>query len=138
MQLEHRIWRNLTIQLRGCLDFCNELIKLSKPQTTHPLPIWHENKKDNCSNLVIWTSIMTNIRIQKLLLLVTSFFYLTNKEAAKAECVITFFDNFIFLCAIHEKHDFKYLKNPTVKVCKIRCNNVYMYIFFTVTFFGGN
>ena len=81
---------------------------------------------------------MTNIRIQKLLLLVTSFFYLTNKEAAKAECVIIFLDNFIFLCAIHEKHDFRYLKNSTVKVCKIQCNDVYMYIFFTVTFFGGN
>jgi hypothetical protein len=40
------------------------------------------------------------------------------KEAAKAECVITFLDNFIFLCAIHEKHDFKYLKNPMVKFVK--------------------
>jgi hypothetical protein len=28
--------------------------------------------------------------------LVTSFFYLTNKETAKDECVITFLDNFIF------------------------------------------
>ena len=27
---------NLTIQLRGCLDFCNELIKLSKPQAPPP------------------------------------------------------------------------------------------------------
>ena len=28
IQLEHRIWRNLTIQLGGCLFFfCNELIK---------------------------------------------------------------------------------------------------------------
>jgi hypothetical protein len=78
---------------------------------------------------------MTNIRIQKLLLLVTSFFYLTNKEAAKAECVITFLDNFIFLCAIHEKHDFKYLKNPTVKVCKIWCNDVYMYILYCTHLF---
>jgi hypothetical protein len=47
------------------VDFCNELTKLSKPQTTLPLPNRPENKKDNCSNLVIWTSNMTNIRIQK-------------------------------------------------------------------------
>ena len=46
------------------LEFCNELIKLSKPQTTLPLPNRPENKKDNCSNLVIWTFNMTNIRIQ--------------------------------------------------------------------------
>ena len=33
-----------------------------------------------------------------------------------------------FLGAIHEKHKFKYLKNLTVKVCKIWCNDVYMSI----------
>jgi hypothetical protein len=50
--------------------------------------------KDKCSNLVIWTSTMTNISI---LLLVASFFYLTNKKtSAKDECVITFLDNFLF------------------------------------------
>ena len=76
--------------------FCNELIKLSKPQTTLPLLNRPENKKDNCSNLVIWTSNMTNIRMQSCLLLVTKFCYLTNKETAKDECVITFLDNFIF------------------------------------------
>ena len=49
--------------------FCNELIKLSKPQTTLPLLNRPENKKDNCSNLVIWTSNMTNIRMQKLFII---------------------------------------------------------------------
>ena len=39
---------------------------------------------------------MTNIRILKFLLLITISFYLTNKETAKDECVITFLDNFIF------------------------------------------
>jgi hypothetical protein len=37
------------------------------------------------------------------------------------------------LCAIHEKHNFKYFKNPTLKVCKIWWNDV-----FIVTLFGGN
>jgi hypothetical protein len=35
-----------------------------------------------------------------------------------------------FLGAIHEKHDFKYFKNLTVKVCKIWWNDVYMYILY--------
>ena len=72
---------------------------MSRPASNHPSTSQTnlKIKKDNCSNLVIWTSTMTNIRIQKLfLLLVTSFFYLTNKETAKDECVITFLDNFIF------------------------------------------
>jgi hypothetical protein len=60
----------------------------------------------------------------------TSFFYLINKETAKDECVITILHNFIFLGAIHVKHNFKYLKNPTVKVCQIWCNYVYMYILY--------
>jgi hypothetical protein len=34
-----------------------------------PSPNRSENKKDNCSNLVIWTSNMTNIRIQKLFII---------------------------------------------------------------------
>ena len=51
------------------------------------------------------------------------------KKLAKDWCLITFLDNFIFfLAAIHEKHKFKYLKNLTVKVCKICCNDVYMSI----------
>ena len=63
------------------------------------------------------------------MLLVTSFFYLTNKETAKDECLITFLDNFIFfLGAIHEKHQFEYFKNLTVKVCKIWYNDVYLSI----------
>jgi hypothetical protein len=42
-------------------------------------------------------------------------------------------DNFprqfhFFLGAIHEKHKFKYLKNLTVKACKIWCNDIYMSI----------
>ena len=41
--------------------------------------------------------------------------------------MITFLDNF-FLGAIHEKHEFKYFKNLTVKVCYIWCNDVYMSI----------
>jgi hypothetical protein len=32
------------------------------------------------------------------------------------------------LSAIHEKNKFKYLKNLTLKVCKIWCNDVYMSI----------
>jgi hypothetical protein len=35
-----------------------------------------------------------------------------------------------FLGAIHEKHNFKYFKNPTVEICKIWCNYVYMYILY--------
>jgi hypothetical protein len=41
-------------------------------------------------------------------------------------------DNFpwqfhLFVSAIHEKHKFKYFKNLTVKVCKIWCNDVYIW-----------
>ena len=38
------------------------------PKRPLPLPNRPENKKkeDKCSNLVIWTSTMSNIRIQKL------------------------------------------------------------------------
>jgi hypothetical protein len=54
---------------------------------------------------------------------------ITLKKLTKDGCVITFLDNFIFnLGTIHEKHKFKYLKNLTVKVCKIWCNDVYMSI----------
>jgi hypothetical protein len=42
-----------------------------------------------------------------------------------------------FLGAIHEKHNFKYLKNPTVKVCKIWYSDVYMYILYWVGWGGG-
>ena len=42
-----------------------------------------------------------------------------------------------FLGAIHEKHNFKYLKNPTVKACKIWCNDVYMYILYCDIFCGN-
>jgi hypothetical protein len=35
-----------------------------------------------------------------------------------------------FVGAIHEKHNFKYLKNPTVKVCKIWYSDVYLYILY--------
>jgi hypothetical protein len=76
-------------------------------------------------------------RYTHLFLVEREYFGFNTLESAIVECVIIFLDNFIFLCAIHEKHDFKYLKNSTVKVCKIQCNDVYMYIFFTVTFFGG-
>jgi len=31
---------------------------------------------------------------------------------------------------MHEKHNFKYFKNLTVKVCKIWCYDVYMYILY--------
>ena len=66
------------------------------------------------------------------MLLVTSFFYLTNKEAAKAECLIIFLDNFIFLCTIHEKYDFKYLKNPTLNYSLLNSVQwcLYVYILF--------
>jgi hypothetical protein len=44
-----------------------------------------------------------------------------------------------FLGAIHEKHNFKYLKNPTVKVVKFGVMmSIHVCIFFTMTFFGGN
>jgi hypothetical protein len=48
-------------------------------------------------------------------------------------------DNFprqfhFFLGTFHEKHKFKYLKNLTVKVCKIWCNDVYMSILQCDTF----
>jgi hypothetical protein len=39
-----------------------------------------------------------------------------------------------FLGAIHEKHNFEYFKNPMVKVCKIWCNYVYMYILYSDIF----
>jgi len=75
---------------------------------------------------------MTNIRIHKLFVIGNYFFlYLTNKETAKAECVFNFLGQFhFFLGAIHEKHNFKYLKNLMVKVCKIWWNDVYMYILY--------
>ena len=40
----------------------------SKVGPKRPLPNRSENKKkeDKCSNLVIWTSTMSNVRIQKL------------------------------------------------------------------------
>ena len=57
--------------------FCNELIKSSQPQITLPLPNQPENKKGNCSNLVIWTSTMTNIRIQKLFVIGNLFFFIS-------------------------------------------------------------
>jgi hypothetical protein len=47
-------------------------------------------------------------------------FYLTNKETSKGWVCDKFPRQFhFFLGAIHEKHKFKYLKNLTVKVCKI-------------------
>jgi hypothetical protein len=43
------------------------------------------------------TSTITNIRIQKLFVIGNYFFfYLTNKETAKDECVITFLHKLIF------------------------------------------
>jgi hypothetical protein len=71
---------------------------------------------------VIWTSTLSIITIQKL-------FVIGNKETSKGWV----FDNFprqfhFFPGAIHEKHKFKYLKNLTVKVCKIWCNDGYMSI----------
>jgi hypothetical protein len=39
--------------------------------------------------------------------------------------------------AIHEKHNFEYLKNPTVKVSKFGAM-ISIWKLFTVTFFGGN
>jgi hypothetical protein len=55
--------------------------------------------------------------------------YLTNKETSKGWVCDNFPRQFHFvLGAIHEKHKFKYFKNLTVKVCKIWCNDAYMYI----------
>jgi hypothetical protein len=44
-----------------------------------------------------------------------------------------------FLGAIHEKHNFKYLKNPTVKVCKVWWNDVYycIFLFYVQVGWGG-
>ena len=65
------------------------------------------------------------------MLLVTSFFYLTNKETSKGWVCDNFPRQFhFFLGATHEKHNFKYFKNLTVKVCKICCNDVYMSILY--------
>jgi hypothetical protein len=64
-----------------------------------------------------------------LLLVNSCFCYLTNKETSKGWVCDNFPRQFhFFLGAIHEKHNFKYLKNLTVKVCKIWCNDVYMSI----------
>ena len=67
------------------------------------------------------------IRIQKLFVIGNQlFFYLTNKETSKGWVCDNFHRKFhFFLGAIHERHQFKYLKNLTVKVCKIWCNDVY-------------
>ena len=65
-------------------------------------------------------------------------FYLTNKETSKGWVRDNFPGQFhFFLGAIHEKYDFKYFKNPTVNVVKFG-SMMSIYIFFTVTFFGGN
>jgi hypothetical protein len=54
--------------------------------------------------------------------------FLTNKETSKGWVCDNFPRQFhFFLGAIHEKHKFKYFKNLTVKVCKIKCNDVYVY-----------
>jgi hypothetical protein len=53
-------------------------------------------RKNEKTIAVIWTSTMTNIKIQKLFVIGDYFFYLTNKETTKNECVITFPDNFIY------------------------------------------
>ena len=54
-------------------------------------------------------------------------FYLTNKETSKGWVCDNFPRQFhFFLGAIHEKHRFKYIKNLTVKVCKMWCNDVYI------------
>jgi hypothetical protein len=54
------------------------------------------------------------IRIQNFfLLLVTDIFYLTNKETAKDECVITFLDNLIFFWVPS-------MKNIILNILKIR------------------
>ena len=46
---------------------------------TLPLPSHFENKKDNCSHLVTWTSTLSIIRIQSFVLLVASYF-LSHKQ----------------------------------------------------------
>ena len=57
-------------------------------------------------------------------------FYLTNKETSKGWVCDNFPRQFhFFLGTFHEKHQLKYFKNLTVKVCKIWCNDVYMSIF---------
>jgi hypothetical protein len=68
--------------------------------------------------------------------------YLTSKETSKGWVGDNFPRQFhFFLGATHEKHKFKYFKNMTVKVCKISCNDVYMYIVIThpsfASFFAG-
>ena len=79
-----------------CVFSCNELIKQSHPQTTPPLPSRLENKKDKCSHLVIWTSTLSIIRIEKLFVIGNQLFFISQtKKLAKDGCVITFFDNFI-------------------------------------------
>jgi hypothetical protein len=53
----------------------------------------------------------------------------TNKETSKGWVCDNFPPQFHFFPgAIHEKYKFKYLKNLTVKVCKIWCNDFYMSI----------
>jgi hypothetical protein len=52
-----------------------------------------------------------------------------NKEISKGWVCDNFPRQFhFFLGTFHEKHIFKYLKNLTLKVCKIWCNDVYMSI----------
>ena len=66
--------------LSGFLQWINQV----ESPSNHPsASLTDLTKKDNSSNLVIWTSTMSNIRIQKLLLLVTSFFLSHKKRNSK-------------------------------------------------------
>jgi hypothetical protein len=55
--------------------------------------------------------------------------YWMSKLPNYCNCLFYFPISF-FLGAIHEKHNFKYLKNRTVNVCKIWFYDVYMYILY--------
>jgi hypothetical protein len=55
----------------------------------------------------------------------------TLKETSKGWVCDNFPRQFhFFLGTFHEKHKCKYFNNLTVKVCKIWCNDVYMYILY--------
>jgi hypothetical protein len=72
------------------------LVSEASNRYAHLLLVEREYFGFNTLEGVIVKKNMTNIRIQKLFVIGNLFFFLTNKETAKAECVITSLNNFIF------------------------------------------
>jgi hypothetical protein len=88
-------FNNTAGRLDGSLKWINQVeLPWNHPS---PSPTDLKIKKDKCRNLLIWTSTISNIRIQKLFIIGNQLFFISQtKKLAKDECVITFLDNIIF------------------------------------------